>query len=343
MVVFLLVPWLPIITQAPRPHTLYPVQLSNLALDITEEGIGNVEITKILRFNEQDLGVPLPGAQFILVNKAGANEQYFNGSGSFVDSLADAATYTIPASGEISIEEVPPGEHWLRETFTPEAFAPPAEDVRVLVVAGETAQVEIFNDPLVRDVAFTKIDSNTGLPLAGAVFDLYRQSDDYYGGVWFVGTFTSAADGSLLVPGLPVGTYVAVEVAPPPGYELVTESLEFQILVESGLLNVRDAAGEAFPSYPITIRNIQGIPDNRVIVSKMHTDPEDVVRALTGAHFNLYLFNGGSSSWNLVTVDGEGNPINIVTNDLGYYNIDGLALGHVSFGRNTSPSGLPLE
>lgn len=324
-------------------HTLSPVVLVDLALEIAEEGIGSIEVAKFLLFNGQELGVHLSGAEFVLVKKEGVNEQFFDGAGSFVDLIADAAVYTIPASGEIGIDQVPPGSYWLRETFTPEAFAPPSEDVEVVVAADETARVEIFNDPLVRDVAFTKIESNTATPLEGAEFQLYRESDDFYGGTWLVGTFTSDASGSLLAPGLPVGTYFAVEVASPLGYELMSAPLEFQILVENGLLVVRDAAGNPFATDPIAIENVLGTPDNRIMVSKIHTDAEGVERVLSDARFDLYRWLEVSSSWELVTVDGAGILIDIATNELGYYTIDGLALGIYRLVETQAPPGFHLS
>lgn len=75
-------------------------------------------------------------------------------------------------------------------------------------------------------VALGKSDAETGLPLQGVVFNLYREID----GEWvLVGTYTTDENGVIYVDNLPYGNYQFVEAQPLDGYIADTTPQAFVI------------------------------------------------------------------------------------------------------------------
>lgn len=78
-----------------------------------------------------------------------------------------------------------------------------------------TDTLQIQNNPLLSDVSFTKIDAQTGGPLAGAVFEILEEQA-------VVVQAVSDAEGKVDFGKQPQGTYTIREVAPPEGYAPIT-------------------------------------------------------------------------------------------------------------------------
>ncbi|MDO4710925.1 MAG: SpaA isopeptide-forming pilin-related protein, partial [Peptostreptococcaceae bacterium] len=74
-------------------------------------------------------------------------------------------------------------------------------------------------------VSITKVDGTNNQKLSGAVFTIFPQ-----GGTTALRTGTTRADGTLLLRGLPEGTYTLREVSPPTGYSL--DTTDHTVIVE---------------------------------------------------------------------------------------------------------------
>ena len=105
----------------------------------------------------------------------------------------------------------------------------------------ETAVAHIANES-VMGLVLTKVNA-LNEPLAGAVFQLRRNGAD-------LGTVTTGTDGTTSLSGLPAGDYELTELAAPPGYRPLTQS----ILLHVAAGEVRDTsdAPSGAPMWTLT-------------------------------------------------------------------------------------------
>lgn len=134
-------------------------------------------------------------------------------------------------------------------------------------------------------VKLVKKDSEDGRLLEGAVFELYRVDDSSSNGEGSrypsdTVTYTTDANGEILVTQLPVGTYYFKEIIPPEDYQL-SENLESErvTLVKE---NVEDTADNPL-TVEVTNKKLSG-----VVLQKVGSDGKE----LAGAEFELYKEDG---------------------------------------------------
>lgn len=122
-----------------------------------------------------------------------------------IPSYADKTTnYNVVANPKVDKPATPPGED-----------NPPGDTPHTSVKYGK--------------VALGKSDAETGTPLQGVVFNLYKESS----GEWvLVGTYTTDENGIVYVDNLPYGNYQFVEAQALDGYVLDTTAQGFVINAE---------------------------------------------------------------------------------------------------------------
>jgi len=121
--------------------------------------------------------------------------------------------YYTDSSGTITLN-VDPGAYYIDEITPPAGYVLDVNTHKdVVVIADQTAVVTFENEPL-PSLEITKIDGNTGQPLAGAVF---RVALDNGSNSFDVQTNNS---GKASLDNLPPGTYTVEELTAPPGYVL---------------------------------------------------------------------------------------------------------------------------
>ena len=156
-------------------------------------------------------GELIPGAQFQITYANGGYVDQDNGH------LSSNGLYTTDAQGEIRISGIV-GTVVVKEVqAAPGYVIDPATQTQTVTVNPMDTQTLVFlNEPLC-SLTITKLDSVTGKPVPGTVFEV----KDNNGNV--LGRYTTGSDGTVTVTGLiPGTTYVVTEVKVPDGYVLDT-------------------------------------------------------------------------------------------------------------------------
>lgn len=115
------------------------------------------------------------------------------------------------ADGRVVFEDVNPGEYTIRHVSTPDGYTIDTASQNINVLAANSGYLQ-FTSSRNSAIMITKVDSVTGSPLSGAVF----QVRDLQGNV--LDTVTTTADGTASTKTLAAGQYVISEVQAPAGY-----------------------------------------------------------------------------------------------------------------------------
>ncbi|MFJ9941689.1 choice-of-anchor A family protein [Streptomyces erythrochromogenes] len=181
---------------------------------------------------DAETGAALAGARFELWRETNGTAG-LQPTGAGADTLVTGCT--TPASG-LCQETTTPGTYYWRETQAPPGYELPAQPVRELTLTAENAQAGVRYEadnrrspepPDGARVVLRKTDRATGLPLPGAQFELWRETNGTPGlqpvapggDTRLDGACVTDAQGTCTVE-LPVGqTYYWRETAVPAGYE----------------------------------------------------------------------------------------------------------------------------
>ncbi|WP_327710517.1 choice-of-anchor A family protein [Streptomyces sp. NBC_00464] len=200
----------------------------------TEESVppvtGEVRVLK----TDAETGDPLAGADFELWRESNGVDG-LQTTGTTPDT--QVTTCTTPANG-VCAETTTPGTYYWQETAAPDGYELPDPAVfGPLVLTEDNAdtgvQIEATNTeesvpPVTGSLTLEKTDTKNGQPLAGAVFELWRETNDVPG-LQTTGTNPDTlADagcstddtGECTFDDLPLGEYYLREIAVPEGYVL---------------------------------------------------------------------------------------------------------------------------
>ena len=164
--------------------------------------LGEIALTK-----KSSDGVLLKGAVFELLDSAG-------------NVLSEGAT---GANGMIVFVNLQPGTYTVREKNAPQGYRLSAETTQSTdVSAGVQSEVMFTNERIMGRIRIVKTDSETGLPIAGAVFSVTRLSGPESDQAADIGTvvaqLTTDAQGMAETGLLPWGEYQIAETGVPEGY-----------------------------------------------------------------------------------------------------------------------------
>ncbi|GGY96605.1 hypothetical protein GCM10010327_28960 [Streptomyces nitrosporeus] len=191
---------------------------------------GDVSILK----TDSETGAPLAGADFELWEETN-NTDGLQTTGANPDTLID--TCTTPADGTCT-NTVPTGTYYWLETQAPDGYDLPAPNIfGPLTLTEDNAENGITltaentptdEPPVTGEATVVKTDVETGATLAGAEFELWRETNGTDGlqttginpDTRVGGVCTTPADGTCTSTGLPLGDYYWRETQAPEGYDL---------------------------------------------------------------------------------------------------------------------------
>ncbi|WP_197914091.1 SpaA isopeptide-forming pilin-related protein [Listeria sp. PSOL-1] len=197
--------------QTPVKFTIQEGQTS--AVQVSKENKlipGSVVLTK----TDSQTGATLQGAVFDLQDEAGKTLQ---------------SGLTTGQSGKLSVENLSPGNYQFVETKAPTGYELDQTPVKFTIQKGQTSVVQVSkeNKLIPGSVLLTKIDSQTGAVLQGAVFELQDGT-----GKTLQRDLTTDQSGKISVKDLAPGDYQFVETKAPTGYKLDQTPVKF--IIEKG-------------------------------------------------------------------------------------------------------------
>ncbi|KGH71523.1 membrane protein, partial [Oenococcus oeni IOEB_0608] len=200
------------------------------------------------------------------------------------DGTKVASDLTTDANGQIEYQNqnLTAGDYYFVEIKAPEGYQLSTKhfDFTVSMNSESSVKVAVSDQEITGSVLLNKIDSDTGNPLQGAVFDLYKSD-----GTKVASNLTTDANGQIKVSDLKPGSYYFVESKAPNGYNFNSgKKYAFTVIFNQ--------------QTPVVVKAENSEKTGSVILTK--TDA-NTGKKLAGAVFDLYKANGNRLKTGLVT------------------------------------------
>ncbi|MGM8262360.1 MSCRAMM family protein, partial [Clostridium perfringens] len=224
---------------------------------------GSVILTK----KDSQSGHVLKGAIFNLQNQEGINIR---------------TDLTTDENGQISLNDLAPGDYQFIETKAPEGYELDETPVKFTIVVGqkEAIKVEKVNDPNQVELKISKVDKENAKPLEGAEFEIFSINDIKnplkfsFSNLYQKYEFNNQGDSTLkaksgyssfTINKLEYGDYILKEIKAPSGYKLgkdiyihLDSNNSYYKVGENGK-NINLDKNESLNLYEINVENEKGI------------------------------------------------------------------------------------
>ena len=163
-------------------------------------------------------GDPIPGVKF---------DVRFSPAANFTGGVVDLGTFVTDSAGRIFLDNnLQSGFYRATELEAVSGYAmkdPVTQDI--FLAGGDNKTLYYENIPL-SALIIRKIDSATGLPVAGATFEIRYLGGTSGSGGTLIKTAVTSINGSIVLTGLQAGTYVCEEKIPAQGFQLSNPSVQ---------------------------------------------------------------------------------------------------------------------
>ena len=139
--------------------------------------------------------------------------------------LNDLGTYYTDESGKIILPEVKDGWYKVTELEAPHGYSIKEPATQECFISGGESKVLTFENTPLSAIIIRKVDSESGQPLEGAWFRIRFLGGTSGTGGTVIGEYRTSSNGTIVVTGLKVGTYVCEEISAPDGY-VITDATE---------------------------------------------------------------------------------------------------------------------
>ena len=121
---------------------------------------------------------------------------------------------------------------YVREKFVPAPYIKSDEIKTFKVTNGGNIELKFTNKKAKGEIRVLKVDKGTGKNLAGAEFELYKNSIDNNN---LIGKYSTNNEGKLIIDSLPLGKYILREIKAPEGYFIneSTKDTEFNLIYKN--------------------------------------------------------------------------------------------------------------
>jgi len=217
-----------ILSEAPKTVVVTSGKLTSV--EFTNKPLSGLKVIKL----DSATRNPIAGVEFVITKMSGEKvTNDFNGT-----------TFKTDSTGQIYIPGLEDGYYTVTETRSADGYILDGEPKTVQIQSGKPTVLEVLNTPM-SGLLIVKTDEATGKPLAGVVFDVSRADGQFVAGSILAGnqpnteanspnkttstngditgSYTTDANGRILINSLPAGEYHVVERKALDGYELDTD------------------------------------------------------------------------------------------------------------------------
>lgn len=118
---------------------------------------------------------------------------------------------------------------YVREKFVPAPYIKSDEVKSFTITNGGNVELKFVNKKAKGEIKILKADKTTGKGLAGAEFELYKNSVDKSN---LIGKFATNSDGKLSIDSLELGKYILREIKAPEGYFINESTKDTEFILE---------------------------------------------------------------------------------------------------------------
>ncbi|MDL2235718.1 hypothetical protein LJC07_06160 [Christensenellaceae bacterium OttesenSCG-928-L17] len=204
------------------PPTGFTVGTEKIPADVLDG-----ETIEIAVENAPDEDAPEPGTLEIIKNATDTGERLAGAVFGVYRTSDDAKVGELKTDkdGKASME-LPAGDFYLKELTAPAGFQPIEGKIPFSIVSGATREIIVENEPIPENggtLAIIKRADGTDDRMEGVVFGIYRKSDDTK-----VAEVKTDRYGEASYQ-LPAGDYYLKELSTIPGFQLLSNTIEFSI------------------------------------------------------------------------------------------------------------------